>query len=162
MAIAAIDATSGGASANSYGLEAEATAYFEIRPGGNLWVDLGAEQKRGALQFAAILIDRETFWGQKNDATQALKFPRTNQSDVPLKVKHAQFEQALHLVDGGYLKQLDFIEAQSSGIREVSAGDTRTRMIPSHSDSFASFQLAPPARQLLSGFVEGGARVGRA
>ena len=162
MAVPVIDATLSGAAANSYVTVAEAIAYFELRPGGKLWVDLDAEQQRGSLQFAATQIDREVYWGRKDAEAQALKFPRTGMTVIPEKVKHAQIEQALHLANGGFQKQMEFIDAQSSGVRESAAEGTRVRMVPFHSDTFASFQLSTIARQLLSGFIEAGVQLGRA
>ncbi len=162
MAAAVIDATFEGAAANSYNTVAEGIAYFEIRPGGDLWVDLDLEEQRATLLFALIMIERETFWGLQGTTTQALQFPRTGMVVIPTEVKHAQLEQALHLADGGFLKQQQFIESQSQGVREIAAGDTRVRMIPTHPDGFASYQLAPQTRQLLSGYIEVGVRMGRA
>lgn len=162
MAVAAIDATVSGAASNSYATQAEALAYFEIRPDGKKFIDLNQDEQRGALLFATIMIERETYYAQRTDAAQALKFPFDGETVIPVDVKHAEFEQALHLVNGGYLIQQKFIAAQSSGVREMAVGETRTRMIPTHTDGFASFQLAPQVRQLLSNYVETGARLGRA
>jgi hypothetical protein len=162
MAIPAIDVTLSGADANSYATLAQATAYFELRPGGKKFLDLNQDEKTAALLFATILIDRETYWGQKETSTQALMFPRTGMSAIPEKVQHAQFEQVLALVNGDYLRQLDQIALQSAGAREVTTKGVRVRFVTYHHESFPAWRLTPQARQLLQGYIEFGLELGRA
>lgn len=162
MAVAAIDATLADASANSYVTEVQALAYFEIHPDGDVWTGLDAEARRAALLFATKLIDRETYWGQKSAAAQALKFPRTGQTALPLQVQEAQYEQALDLVTKGYTKRLRVIEMKEMGVRQVTTGDAMQRMSTGHPFAFPMYKLSPTARELLSGFMESGIMVGRA
>lgn len=161
MAVPTIDATLSGASANSYASLAEATAYFELRPGGQKFLDLSEDQKRRYLLFAAKLIDRETFWGAKALGTQALEFPRAGQTAVPLKVKEAQLEQALDFAEGGYDRRLRQIELQSLGVRETSADGIQVRMVPSHPDALQMFRLCTAARHLLQEYTETSVIIGR-
>ncbi len=162
MAVATLDATVSGLTSNTYGTNAEAVLHLEIRPGGKAFIDLDSEQQNAALLYSTIMIDRETFWGQKTVAAQALKFPRAGDTVINLDVKHAQFEQALHLVDGGWLKQMEFLDLQSLGVREVAAEGTKVRNWPFTPDAFPAWRLAPQARNLLLRFLETGAILARA
>lgn len=159
---AAIDDTISGVSANSYVSEQEAIDYLRIRPGGEAWAALSASDQRGHLLFAAIMIEREVFWGQKVEETQALKFPRSGDADVPLKVQHAQIEQALDLMTGNFARRQEFLEMQSSGVRQSDAGDTRIRMFPFHAESMAKYKLCSQARTLLNPYIEHNLAVVRA
>lgn len=162
MAVPAINATLSDPAANSYVTEAEATSYFELRPGGQDYLDLSDHTKRRYLIFATKLIDRETFWGTKADDAQALEFPREGQTEVPLKVREAQLEQVLDFVRGDYDRRLQQLELQSLGVRELDADDTRTRMVPSHPDALHMFRLCSDARWLLQEWTETSVIVRRA
>jgi hypothetical protein len=162
MAVPAIDATASGADANSYVTETEALEYFELRPGTTRWDTISANERRAALIFARILIERETFWGTKSAATQALQFPRSPDTSVPLAVKHAQMEQALDVIDGGYLKRLHQDELQEAGIRQVMTVDTQMRAIPTRPNAFPMYKLCSTARALLQPYIDSSVIAGRA
>jgi len=162
MAVPAIDATFGGATANSYVTQAEATSYFELRPGGQKFLDENGETQRRFLIFATKLIDRETFWRGRSGTTQILEFPRAGMDAIPIKVKEAQLEQALDFAVGGYERRLRQIELQSLGVRETTADGVQVRMVPSHPDALQMFRLCGQARHLLQEYVEMAVIVGRA
>lgn len=94
-----IDATPGGANANSYATEAEAAAYFEADVVfGPVWALLSAEEKRKRLVFATRTLERLDFLGDPETDTQALAFPRTTQDtpgEIPERVKAALFETVI-------------------------------------------------------------------
>lgn len=97
-----MDATAGGAAANSYNTLAEANDYFEALAWFSpQWADLDPRSQGQLLIEAARSLDTSfCYRGAKNDATtpQALEFPRDIQPDpatVPTKVKHAQLEMVL-------------------------------------------------------------------
>lgn len=167
MAVPDIDATAGGASANSYGTVAEANAYFEIRPGSHEWINADADGQKACLQFAVVLIDRETYFGSKRSASQALEFPRHGDDDengdpfIYTDVKHAQFEQALDLLKGDYMRRLRQDEIQEGGIRQVTTGQSQIRSTVSR-PSLAVYKLCTAARGLLLQFVEMSVKLGRA
>lgn len=73
---AVIDATLGGASANSYVTLADADAYFETTPDSTNWDDKTNDQKNRALISATRWIDALSFYGARCSETQALKWPR--------------------------------------------------------------------------------------
>jgi len=73
---AVIDATLGGASANSYVTLADADAYFETTPDSASWDDKTNDQKNRALISATRWIDALSFYGDRCSETQALKWPR--------------------------------------------------------------------------------------
>ncbi|MGA0925936.1 MAG: DnaT-like ssDNA-binding protein [Burkholderiaceae bacterium] len=73
---AVIDATLGGASANSYVTLADADAYFETTPDATNWDDKTNDQKNRALISATRWIDALSFYGKRCSETQALKWPR--------------------------------------------------------------------------------------
>jgi hypothetical protein len=73
---AAIDATLGGTSANSYVTLAAANTYFETVPNSSTWIDKTDDQKNRSLISATRWIDALTFYGNRCTDTQALKWPR--------------------------------------------------------------------------------------
>ena len=73
---AAIDATLGGTSANSYVTLAAANTYFETVPDSSTWTDKTDDQKNRSLISATRWIDALTFYGDRCTETQALKWPR--------------------------------------------------------------------------------------
>lgn len=109
----ALDATPGGANANSYLTVAEANAYMESRLFTTGWpaTDAGADldTKERALKWATRTIDANVcFVGAASTSTQALKWPRTGMLDkngfaipsdvVPQDLKNATAELALRLI----------------------------------------------------------------
>jgi len=168
MALPVLDPTPGGASANTYATLAEGNAYFEVRPGSEVWQDAGTDERTKGLLFAVVLIDREIYYDRKFSAGQALKFPRSNQSDsdgdpiIFTDIKHAQFEQALDLMKGEYFDRLEFLEQKQMGVRQITTDETQVRMIPSWPENMPVYALAPTARQLLLPYIESTVRLGRA
>ena len=73
---AAIDATLGGTSANSYVTLAAANTYFETVPDSSTWANKTDDQKNRSLISATRWIDALTFYGDRCTETQALKWPR--------------------------------------------------------------------------------------
>ena len=79
MAIS-IDATVGGASANSYITLSEANSTIEgliIDDDVQAWISATDDNKNRALFTAAVRVDRERFLGARVTNTQALQWPRT-------------------------------------------------------------------------------------
>ena len=120
-----IDATAGGANANSYITLAEADAYVEAMISSTdvgKW-DTGTDDNRNrALAAAAQRLDRERFLGARATDTQALQWPRTGvrkpdtyvntyatgfpfrisddyftDTEIPDQIKRAQIELAVYL-----------------------------------------------------------------
>jgi hypothetical protein len=120
-----IDATAGGASANSYITLAEADTFVEAMVLGtdaNKWGSGNTDSRNRALTAAAQRLDRERFLGARATDTQALQWPRTGvrkpdtyvntyatgfpfrisddyfaDTEVPDQVKRAQIELAVYL-----------------------------------------------------------------
>ena len=105
---AVIDATLGGASANSYVTLAEADAYFETVPDSSTWTDKDEDAKNRALISATRWIDGLSFYGDRCTETQALKWPRDNYKVdgidlactlIPEPIKTATYELARALAN---------------------------------------------------------------
>lgn len=103
---AAIDATVGGASANSFALLAEALAYFDERLGGNIFTDFlsTADAQIRALITATRNVNAQLYRGTRASSTQALELPRLGMYQgglpiastiIPLWAKQAEYEEAL-------------------------------------------------------------------
>ena len=108
----ALDATLGGASANSYVTVAEADAYFATSFGRTAWGGASAANKEIVLIESTRLLDLLVSWkGYVKSDTQALRWPRTyvpnidgryiSDSIVPKDVKNAVFELAYSLLSNG-------------------------------------------------------------
>lgn len=112
----ALDATLGGASANSYVTVAEADAYFATSFGRTPWGSASAANKEIVLIESTRLLDLLVSWkGYVKSDTQALRWPRTyvpnidgrylesyiSDSIVPKDVKNAVFELAYSLLSNG-------------------------------------------------------------
>lgn len=92
--------------ANSYASVADADNYLSVRPNYDAWDNF--ENQENYLMWATRLLDqRATFYGYKQVANSALRWPRTGVVDrdglavpydeVPLAIKHAVIEIAMHL-----------------------------------------------------------------
>lgn len=101
----AFDATSGGASANSFVSVAEADTYFSYHRFASLWTEAETPDKEKALVMATRRLDTENYFGQKVTTTQALKWPRYDVFDedgiavpttaIPQRIKDATCDLAL-------------------------------------------------------------------
>ncbi len=104
-----LDATVGGASANSYASVADADTYFTERLQATGWTGEDTDDKERALIMATRRIDQEQFQGAKNSSGQALKWPRVAATDddgeeygtstIATPVLHATYELALRLLN---------------------------------------------------------------
>ena len=120
-----IDATAGGASANSYITLTEANTFVEAMISSSdvsKWTTGNDDSRNRALAAAAQRLDRERFLGARATDTQALQWPRTGvrkpdtyvntyatgfpfrisddyftDKEVPDQVKRAQIEMAVYL-----------------------------------------------------------------
>ena len=120
-----IDATAGGASANSYITLTEANTFVEAMISSSdvsKWTTGNDDSRNRALAAAAQRLDRERFLGARATDTQALQWPRTGvrkpdtyvntyasgfpfcisddyftDGEVPDQVKRAQIEMAVYL-----------------------------------------------------------------
>jgi hypothetical protein len=163
-----IDATAGGAAANSYEDEAAATAYFAERLGGDAWAGIDAERQKKALITAAIVIDAFPLRGRKSSSTQRRQWPRVgtylaghalDTGIVPEFVKHAQFEQAFSLlVASGTDGTTDpLAPAGTEAFKSIKVGDIALEMRDAERDGVAAADdprnvLAPAAYRLLAAY----------
>lgn len=156
-----LDATVGGASANSYLTIAEADALnanrlnYGDRSQAALWAAAVTDTKDDALISATDDIDAYVRTGAIWDADQRLRFPRAIDVDaaavpfVPWKVKHAVFEQALYLLANQELLE----QAQKRRARQMfsfSEGDVSGSIAL---DSQVGL-LSAEAERLLGGYVQ--------
>ena len=120
-----IDATAGGANANSYITLSEANTFVEAMIEStdvSKWTTATDDQKNRALYTATQRLDRERFIGARATNTQALQWPRTgvrkpdtyvntyatgfpfrisedyfSETEIPDQIKRAQIELAVYL-----------------------------------------------------------------
>ena len=114
MAVA-IDATVGGASANSFTTLAAADTFMESRLNASTWeTDASDDSKNRALVEATRQISRLSYGGRRTDGTQILSWPRQVTFDpdspvqdyfsstvVPQRVKDATMELAFQYIKAG-------------------------------------------------------------
>ena len=102
-----LDATIGGADSNSYVTLAEADAYFDASASNQVWNNHQDGYKKAALIQATQWLNYLSFAGDCCTDTQALQWPREHVTcmcreavctEIPLQVKQATYELALHLV----------------------------------------------------------------
>ena len=109
-----IDATAGGASANSFVTLAEAQAYMDARLNGDTWTAASTDTQNRALVEATRDISNKDFGGRRVTVTQSLSWPRWGALDpdqpygwlfdstiVPTRVKNATCELAFQFVNYG-------------------------------------------------------------
>lgn len=107
-----IDATVGGASANSYVDVSAADVYFDNRVNAGAWNNVvDSDDKARALIMATDRIEQEKYRGARATSTQRLHFPRTGISYddgtvvptnvVPREVQNAELEMALEILRAG-------------------------------------------------------------
>ena len=147
----ALDASVGGANANTYALVADVVAYIanHLIPAtvASKWENLVTEQKEGALIQAAKLLDRHVKWsGEIASDVQALSWPRAFALDrygreiastiIPTFLKEFQIETALWLTDqAGLVPQIgnaefDSIRVGSLEIDFNEQGGVRRSLLP--------------------------------
>jgi len=104
-----LDATPGGAAANSYVTEAEGTSYHERRLFSTGWTDAVSATREAALVWATRMLDYSFDWtGSKYTIEQALRWPRYSALDrdgqlfdsteIPTELKDAVAELARLLI----------------------------------------------------------------
>lgn len=136
-----LDATVGGADANSYATRADADTYFDNRLNATGWSALSDDDKDRALITATSRIEQETFIGTPATETQALQWPRDGvvdrngndvpEDEIPQQVKNAQYEYALTLTGG------------------------TTQLLPSGLDQFTEVKVGSIQVKMKDGFIEG-------
>lgn len=123
----ALDATVGGASANSFLTNEEAVALAADHPYGSAWA--GYTNQDALLIGATKILVRLCFLGTASSETQRLPFPRTSlltrngfpldPATIPSEIKEAQFELALMLGESDISRGSD---AAAEGITKLKAG----------------------------------------
>jgi hypothetical protein len=113
---------------NSYVTLEEAEAFYLQRLGSDAWTDASASDREAALVTATTLLDNMRWNGVAVSSSQTLCFPRTieyfdtrlgytvNVTGVPKRVKDAQLELTLHLLENpGILQASTSIESIKVG-----------------------------------------------
>lgn len=164
---ATINATLSSASANSYVTLADANAYFETVPNSASWIDKTDDQKNRALISATRWIDTLNFYGDRCDAGQSLKWPRTNYevdnitltcTVIPNDIKYATYELARALAN-----DTDAITNTESDpdelYQEVTLGDLKVRYKDNKVENPINnvFDVYPWLQSYLGAYCAGGA-----
>lgn len=147
----ALTVTIGSTTADSYGTQEEATAYFTSTGRADRWTAIvNAARDESSLRLAMLLIEAQDYIGERANASgvmQSLEFPRsvtnyrgrdattlggTTWTDkrgrewtslvIPTPIKHAQFEQALAMAEND-----QWLNDRYSK-QEVSAGNTTVKV----------------------------------
>lgn len=162
----ALDATVGGASANSFGTRAEANTFFADRLYTTVWDAASDANKDKALMTACFEISQLRFFGEKATSTQSLPWPRLcvrnddsgfaatgyyASDEIPTKLKQAQFIYAHEL-----LKSDSISENQMSGLRSLSTGTLSLELDPTMIQ--APGKIPSEAMRLLRGLAMTGGR----
>ena len=143
-----LDATPGGAAANSYATRAEADSYHEGHYYSSAWTALTTTQKDIALVMATRLLDEHVEWhGTKTTRGQALRWPRIgvrerdsmglypdpyygytlNSSTIPLFLKQATAELGRHLASEDRTTDADLLEFSQISVGSLSLVKDQTR-----------------------------------
>lgn len=168
-----LDATVGGATANTYVTMEEAVTYIANKPAAWVaaWNALSGNDQARCLIEATLQLDRNRIQGFRVFATlQALNFPRIwpfNADDpgiptvntIPLTVKQAQIEQALWIAQNmsrnyGFSQRQ---QLQQAGVASFAVGDFRETF--SASSLVFLPQLCPIAKQLMEKWIDRSVRV---
>ena len=112
----------------SYMTVYDADIYFVTRFDSALWDQQSEENKLAALTTASRYIDTLNFAGDKNDESQALEFPRGDDTEVPQAIKDACCEIAYALIDG---RNIEY-EAEMALAQSVSLGESRVSQNPGY------------------------------
>lgn len=126
----ALDATPGGASANSYLTVEEADAYFAGRLHAGVWTAASAEEQEAALVMSTRVIDANVcFTGAASTSTQALTWPRRGMytrngvaiavDAIPQALKDATAELAMLLLSKDRTLESS---AEAEGLASLSVG----------------------------------------
>lgn len=107
---------------NFYGTQSRANIYFSKRLNTRIWDSAIYSDREAALITATRAIDKLNFAGDKNDSTQALQFPRGDDTEIPVNIEYATYEIALMLLDGTDMDQ----EAESLGVMSEAYSGVRT------------------------------------
>lgn len=161
MAVA-IDATVGGASANSYLSVVDATAILNERLGTAAWTDAVSDDKARALIMATKEIDSHRYSGRKFNSTQALEFPNTAQceasDEIPARVQLACAEQALWVLQnastGGSSERQ---QLQAQGVTSYTIGNL-SETFRAGAGSYSG-GLCSEAQRYLQGYMSRTARL---
>lgn len=84
----------------TYGTVQDADRYFGVLLHGELWDRTTPIRKYKALVSATRQINTLRFAGRKTDDSQTLEFPRFGDTEVPLAIQQAAYEEALSLLKG--------------------------------------------------------------
>lgn len=131
-----IDATAGGASANSYVTLADAETYYESRLHSDDWDDAEDSVKNEALAMATAILDSELLWVcSPTSTTQALRWPRTrvltpegiavDTDTIPKFLEDATAEFSLWLIKDDRLSEPD-----TQGFTQIKVGSILATINP--------------------------------
>jgi hypothetical protein len=123
-----VDATVGGAAANSYVSTAAATAFLDTRLYTEPWLEADSTSQAQSLIWATQLLDTQVRWyGTPTTLTQALAWPMTGQRDhlgrlVPNDVIPAAIKQATALYALALLRD----DTEAPGTVDIGGVKSRT------------------------------------
>ena len=131
-----------------YGSIVRAEQYFSERLGTRAWDTAIILDRTKALLMATRAIDRLNFAGDKSVSTQALQFPRGDDTTIPVDVEFACYELALVFLDGIDLEQeansVNVASDAFSGVRTTYDADTYAEHMRAGIPSIVAWQYLKP------------------
>lgn len=143
------------------------THYLETDDARLRWEDLEDESKEVLLVRSFEGIDSLPFPGRKTYPSQEECFPRYPSTEVPLRIKYAQIENALALSEDSYDAESSFYERlQRYGIQSYSIGnlsETFGSVVSGGSSDVITFSsvgiVSNRAKQYLLPYLRGGYKI---
>lgn len=166
----ALDATPGGAAADSYATLAEFDAYLAAHLDGAAVATKTNDQKERALKTATRQMDAYLVWGGSAvTLTQALAVPRSGLTDpqtgatistatIPARVRNACCEQARLLLASG--DRTTESAADAEGLEAIKAGSVELRFKSGSGGNEVRSALAPSAYAFIASWVTQAGQVG--
>lgn len=171
-----LDATLGGASANSLGTVEDADAYFENKFARDRWGNLDEEAKEIGLMEATEVFQGLRWWGRPVSVEQALCFPRihepaSNGSSVPRQILAGCYILALELAEKNARRLAAATSAPSHGaavVEEMKAAGVARFRLQDYEVSFQAggaggsgglFSLPLAVQSLIGSWVKKGAPI---
>jgi len=125
------------ATPRSYMSVDDADAYFADTLQGMSWPDYSDQDKQRALNSATDTIDNLAYYGTA--LTEAHAFPRSNELEVPSRVKRACAEEAMALLKGvDPVTEAESVRRKSHGIASVRTSFDTDIVLTNYQAGFAS------------------------
>ena len=144
-----MNAIDGDAAANSYSTLAFADAWMAEQLHNAEWTAASDSDKESALQIGTLYVDLREYQGTATTTTQALKFPRNGQTDVPVQIRYAAISLALE-----YLRD-DIAKRSTQTASKIKAGSFQIELTDTSVELYSTVvdRLLKPFLKNSQGFI---------